>query len=48
MADAQPVHRANKSSYIDDFLDRAENATVLTTGLAKALHGDEEFGWFLS
>ena len=39
---------ANKSSYIDDFLDRAENATVLTTGLAKALHGDEEFGWFLS
>ena len=39
---------ANKSSYIDDFLGRAENATVLTTGLAKALHGDEEYSWFLS
>lgn len=39
---------ANKSSYIDNFLDRANNATDLTTGLAKALHGDEEFSWFLS
>ena len=39
---------ANKSSYIDDFLDRAENATVLTTGLAKALHGDPVYSWFLS
>ncbi len=39
---------SNKSSYIDNFLDRAENASVLTTGLAKALHGDEEYAWFLS
>lgn len=39
---------ANKSSYIDNFLDRANNATDLTTGLAKALHGDAEYGWFLS
>ena len=39
---------SNKSSYIDDFLDRAENATVLITGLAKALHGDPEYSWFLS
>ena len=39
---------SNKSSYIDNFLDRAENASVLTTGLAKALHGDEEYSWFLS
>jgi hypothetical protein len=39
---------ANKSSYIDDFLGRAENATILTTGLAKALHGDDEYAWFLS
>lgn len=38
---------ANKSSYIDNFLDRANNATALTTGLAKALHGDEEYRWFL-
>ena len=39
---------SNKSSYIDNFLDRASNATDLTTGLAKALHGDAEYGWFLS
>lgn len=39
---------SNKSSYIDDFLDRAENASVLTTGLARALHGDPEYAWFLS
>ena len=38
---------SNKSSYIDNFLDRANNATALTTGLARALHGDEEFRWFL-
>ena len=38
---------ANKSSYIDNFLDRASNATDLTTGLAKALYGDHEYGWFL-
>lgn len=37
----------NKSSYIDNFLDRANNATDLTTGLARALHGDEEYRWFL-
>ena len=39
---------ANKSSYIDNFLDRANNATDLTMGLAKALNGDEEYSWFLS
>ena len=39
---------SNKSSYIDNFLDRAENASVLTTGLARALHGDPEYSWFLS
>ncbi|MBQ5985287.1 MAG: DUF3871 family protein [Bacteroidales bacterium] len=38
---------ANKSSYIDNFLDRAENAGILTTGLCRALHGDPEYGWFL-
>ena len=38
---------ANKSSYIDNFLDRANNATDITTGLARALHGDEEYSWFL-
>ena len=38
---------ANKSSYIDNFLDRAENAGTLTTGLCRALHGDPEYGWFI-
>ena len=39
---------SNKASYIDNFLDRAENATTLTTGLARSLHGDPEYAWFLS
>jgi hypothetical protein len=38
---------ANKSSYIDNFLDRADNATKVTTGLARALYGDQEYSWFL-
>lgn len=38
---------ANKSSYIDNFLDRALNATQLTEGINRALHGDEEYRWFL-
>ena len=39
---------ANKSSYIDNFLDRAENASALTAGLCMALYGDPEYSWFLS
>lgn len=38
---------SNKTSYIDNFLDRAENATLVTTGLAKALSGDSEYAWFI-
>ena len=38
---------ANKSSYIDNFLDRAQNAGSLTTGLCRALNGDPEYSWFL-
>lgn len=38
---------ANKSSYIDNFLDRAANATNLTTGLARALRGDSTYAWFI-
>lgn len=38
---------ANKSSYIDNFLDRSLNATMLTEGLSKALIGDNEYSWFL-
>lgn len=38
---------ANKSSYIDNFLDRAYNATQLAEGLSKALYGDSEYSWFI-
>ena len=38
---------ANKSSYIDNFLDRAYNATQLADGLNKALYGDNEYTWFI-
>ena len=38
---------ANKSSYIDNFLDRAYNATQLADGLNKALYGDIEYSWFI-
>ena len=38
---------ANKSSYIDNFLDRAYNATQLADGLNKALYGDCEYAWFI-
>ncbi|MBO5389055.1 MAG: DUF3871 family protein [Lachnospiraceae bacterium] len=39
---------ANKSSYIDNFLDRALNATQLSEGLNKALYGDNEYSWFIN
>ena len=38
---------ANKSSYIDNFLDRSLNATQLADGLNKALHGECEYSWFI-
>lgn len=38
---------SNKTSYIDNFVERAHNATEVTTGLARALHGDQEYAWFL-
>lgn len=38
---------ANKSSYIDNFLDRSLNATQLVEGLNKALYGDREYSWFI-
>lgn len=38
---------ANKSSYIDNFLDRSLNATHLAEGLNKALRGDREYAWFI-
>ncbi|SHG46104.1 protein of unknown function [Fodinibius roseus] len=38
---------ANKSSYIDTFLDRSVNATQFTAHIAKALEEDTDF-WFLN
>lgn len=38
---------ANKTSYIDNFLDRAYNATQLADGLNKALYGESEYAWFI-
>lgn len=38
---------ANKSSYIDNFLDRSLNAIQLTEGLNKALYGENEYSWFI-
>lgn len=38
---------ANKSSYIDTFLDRSLNATELIAGIGRALEGDTEYNWFV-
>ena len=38
---------ANKSSYIDSFLDRAYNATELATGICSALHVMTSINGFL-
>ena len=38
---------ANKSSYIDNFLDRSLNATQLAEGLNKALYDVSEYSWFI-
>ena len=38
---------ANKSSYIDSFLDRSLNSTEMAVGINSALHGDSRYKWFL-
>ncbi|GJN63133.1 DUF3871 family protein [Elizabethkingia anophelis] len=40
--------QANKSSYIDTFLDRNLNAYEFTKGIQEALNGDSKYRWFLS
>lgn len=40
--------QANKSSYIDTFLDRNVNAFDFTQGIQKALIGNGDYYWFLS
>lgn len=39
---------ANKSSYIDSFLDRSLNATEMAMGINSALHGDNRYSWFIN
>ncbi|WP_282112345.1 DUF3871 family protein [Maribacter stanieri] len=39
---------ANKSSYIDTFLDRSVNAFGFAEGVSKAINGDSQYRWFLS
>ena len=38
---------ANKSSYIDSYVQRGINATEVTVGICKALQVDSEYSWFL-
>jgi len=38
---------ANKSSYIDSFLQRGINATEMSVGICNALNGDDTYSWFL-
>lgn len=40
--------QANKSSYIDTFLDRNLNAFEFTKGIQKTLSGNSDYHWFLS
>ena len=40
--------QANKSSYIDTFLDRNLSAFDFTKGVQKTLNGDSDYHWFLS
>lgn len=40
--------QANKSSYIDTFLDRNVNAFEFSNGISKALNGNGSYHWFLS
>ncbi len=38
---------ANKSSYIDSFLERSVNATEIAFGIYMALNGDSRYKWFI-
>lgn len=40
--------QANKSSYIDNFLNRNLNAFEFSKGIQKALNGSSDYHWFLS
>jgi hypothetical protein len=38
---------ANKSSYIDNFSERALNATHISEGITRALDGEARYKWFI-
>jgi hypothetical protein len=38
---------ANKSSYIDSYVQRGVNATEITVGIGRALQEESEYSWFL-
>ena len=38
---------ANKSSYIDNFTERALNATHISEGITRALQGESSYDWFI-
>jgi len=38
---------ANKSSYIDNFSERALNATHVSDGITRALNGENRYRWFI-
>jgi hypothetical protein len=40
--------QANKSSYIDTFLDRGNNAYMFSKTLLETLNGSGNYHWFLS
>ena len=40
--------QANKSSYIDTFLERNLNAFEFNKGIVKAINGNSKYHWFLS
>ena len=38
---------ANKNSYIDNFLDKAQNATDFLFGISEAISGKDKYKWFI-
>lgn len=39
---------SNKSSYIDNFLERNLNSTELAVGINRAISGEDEYSWFIN
>lgn len=43
----EALDKEDKSSYIDNFLDRAANVEELSLGLNRALRGENPYSWFI-